>query len=230
MGARYGGALSAMAVTNAMLGGSILVAAGIYQLTPMKQACLRRCRGPVQFLTERWQPGAAGAFRMGLAHGLYCLGCCWFLMALLFFGGIGERFVHRGSGDLCFVREDGAGRSLAARAVASAPSRRGSARACRRVIRMWSEKTMATDWYIEATTFGDCTATIIAPANSSCALPTDTVAASKLAGSNAAISARSSSTAFIMRSPIRGPARSSKETGPCRPSSTSALMTSSARR
>ena len=82
------GHLSAMAVTNAMLGGSILVAAGVYQLTPMKQACLRRCRGPVQFLTERWQPGAAGVFRMGLAHGLYCLGCCWFLMALLFFGGI----------------------------------------------------------------------------------------------------------------------------------------------
>ena len=85
---RAAGLLSAMAVTNAMLGGSILVAAGVYQLTPMKQACLRRCRGAVQFLTERWQPGAAGVFRMGLAHGLYCLGCCWFLMALLFFGGI----------------------------------------------------------------------------------------------------------------------------------------------
>ena len=60
------GLLSAMAVTNAMLGGSILVAAGVYQLTPMKQACLRRCRGPVQFLTERWQPGAAGVFAWAL--------------------------------------------------------------------------------------------------------------------------------------------------------------------
>ena len=82
------GLLFAMAVTNAMLGGSILVAAGVYQLTPMKQVCLKRCRGPVLFLTERWQPGTAGAFGMGLAHGLYCLGCCWFLMSLLFFGGI----------------------------------------------------------------------------------------------------------------------------------------------
>jgi predicted metal-binding membrane protein len=82
------GLLSAMAVTNARLGGSILLAAGLYQLTPMKQICLRRCRGPVQFLTERWRLGAAGALRMGLSHGLYCLGCCWFLMALLFFGGI----------------------------------------------------------------------------------------------------------------------------------------------
>jgi predicted metal-binding membrane protein len=82
------GLLSAMAVTNAVLGESILLAAGLYQLTPLKQACLRRCRGPVQFLSESWRPGAAGALRMGLAHGLYCLGCCWFLMALLFFGGI----------------------------------------------------------------------------------------------------------------------------------------------
>ncbi|GLS34348.1 Predicted metal-binding membrane protein [Mesorhizobium albiziae] len=82
------GLLVAMTVTDAVLGGSLLLAAGLYQLTPVKQACLRRCRGPVAFLTEYWRPGAAGAWRMGLAHGAYCLGCCWFLMALLFFGGI----------------------------------------------------------------------------------------------------------------------------------------------
>ena len=82
------GLLLAMTVTDPALGGSVLLAAGLYQLTPVKHACLRRCRGPVQFLTEYWRPGAAGAWRMGLAHGAYCLGCCWFLMALLFFGGI----------------------------------------------------------------------------------------------------------------------------------------------
>src|SRR4029077_6818071 len=68
-----------------------------------------------------------------------------------------ERFVDRGSVDLCFVREDGAGRSLARAGGGSAPRRRGSARAFRRVITMWMEKAMATDWYIAATTFGNCT-------------------------------------------------------------------------
>jgi predicted metal-binding membrane protein len=67
--------------------GVILQAAGLYQLTPLKQACLRRCRSPVAFLAAHWQPGFAGAFRLGLAHGAYCVGCCWFLMALLFVGG-----------------------------------------------------------------------------------------------------------------------------------------------
>jgi predicted metal-binding membrane protein len=70
------------------LAGSILLAAGLYQLTPLKQACLRRCRSPVAFLVAHWHPGPAGAFGMGLAHGAFCLGCCWFLMALLFAGGV----------------------------------------------------------------------------------------------------------------------------------------------
>jgi predicted metal-binding membrane protein len=73
---------------GARLGGAILIAAGLYQLTPLKQACLSHCRGPILFLTSHWRPGPAGAWRMGLAHGAYCLGCCWFLMALLFVGGI----------------------------------------------------------------------------------------------------------------------------------------------
>lgn len=75
-------------VTGAALGGVVLVAAGLYQLTPLKHACLRRCRSPVAFITRHWRPGAGGALRMGLVHGLYCVGCCWALMALLFVGGV----------------------------------------------------------------------------------------------------------------------------------------------
>jgi predicted metal-binding membrane protein len=73
---------------GATLGGAILLAAGLYQLTPLKQACLSHCRNPILFLTSHWRPGPAGAWRMGLAHGAFCLGCCWVLMALLFVGGI----------------------------------------------------------------------------------------------------------------------------------------------
>jgi predicted metal-binding membrane protein len=78
----------AMASTSAVLGGVILVAAGLYQFTPVKTACLRYCQSPVLFLSRYWQPGAGGALRMGLRHGSYCLGCCWFLMALLFVSGV----------------------------------------------------------------------------------------------------------------------------------------------
>jgi predicted metal-binding membrane protein len=78
----------AMASTSAVLGGVVLLAAGLYQLTPLKTACLRYCQSPILFLSRYWQPGAAGALRMGLRHGGYCLGCCWFLMALLFVGGV----------------------------------------------------------------------------------------------------------------------------------------------
>lgn len=85
----HAGLLSmAIATTSAVLGGVILLAAGLYQVTPLKQACLRYCQNPVLFLSRYWQGGAAGAFRMGLRHGAYCLGCCWFLMALLFVGGV----------------------------------------------------------------------------------------------------------------------------------------------
>jgi predicted metal-binding membrane protein len=64
------------------------VAAGLYQLTPLKHACLRRCRSPLAFVLERWHDGTAGALRMGAEHGGYCLGCCALLMALLFVGGV----------------------------------------------------------------------------------------------------------------------------------------------
>jgi predicted metal-binding membrane protein len=81
--------LSPMMVSaSPWLGGGLLIAAGIYQWTPLKNACLVHCRAPITFLAHHWQPGRAGAFRMGLHHGLYCVGCCWVLMALLFVFGV----------------------------------------------------------------------------------------------------------------------------------------------
>ena len=70
------------------LAGTVLIVAGLYQWTPLKQACLRHCRSPLEFITAYWRPGARGAFAMGLRHGAYCLGCCWMLMLLLFVGGV----------------------------------------------------------------------------------------------------------------------------------------------
>jgi predicted metal-binding membrane protein len=79
---------SMMASRNVAFGGALLVLAGAYQLSPLKHACLRYCRGPIDFISRHWRAGLRGAFRMGVHHGLYCLGCCWALMALLFFGGV----------------------------------------------------------------------------------------------------------------------------------------------
>jgi predicted metal-binding membrane protein len=70
------------------LSAALLFAAGLYQLSSLKDVCLRNCRSPAEFLTRHRREGQIGAFRMGLDHGLYCVGCCWFLMALLFAGGI----------------------------------------------------------------------------------------------------------------------------------------------
>ncbi|HSD41552.1 MAG TPA: DUF2182 domain-containing protein [Burkholderiales bacterium] len=70
------------------LSAAILIAAGIYQWLPVKQACLSRCRNPLQFFVTRWRTGAGGAFRMGAEHGLFCVGCCWMLMLLLFVAGV----------------------------------------------------------------------------------------------------------------------------------------------
>ena len=78
----------AMTRTGTVLGGIILIAAGLYQFVPAKSACLRYCQSPVLFLSRYWQPGATGALRMGLWHGVYCLGCCWLLMLLLFVTGV----------------------------------------------------------------------------------------------------------------------------------------------
>jgi len=70
------------------LSGLLLIAAGIFQWTPLKQTCLRKCRTPLEFVLTRWRDGTVGALRMGIDHGLYCLGCCWALMLLLFVAGV----------------------------------------------------------------------------------------------------------------------------------------------
>lgn len=81
--------LSPMMVSeSAILGGSILVAAGIFQWTPLKDQCLIHCRASHAFLAAYWREGTYGALAMGLRHGLYCVGCCWVLMALLFVTGV----------------------------------------------------------------------------------------------------------------------------------------------
>jgi predicted metal-binding membrane protein len=65
------------------IAGGILIAAGVYQLTPLKHICLRKCRSPMGFLLEHWRDGRSGAFAMGIHHGLYCAGCCWLLFVIL---------------------------------------------------------------------------------------------------------------------------------------------------
>ena len=77
-----------MASQSPAFAGAMLLLAGAYQLTPWKHACLAWCRSPVEFLTRFWKRGISGGFRLGVAHGLYCLGCCWALMLLLFVGGV----------------------------------------------------------------------------------------------------------------------------------------------
>jgi predicted metal-binding membrane protein len=68
--------------------GGVIVAAAVYQLTPLKQACLVKCRSPMMFLAERWRHGRLGALVLGTRHGAWCLGCCWALMAALFAVGV----------------------------------------------------------------------------------------------------------------------------------------------
>ena len=77
-----------MSSSSLWLAAALLIGAGIYQWLPVKQACLNRCAMPLRFILDNWQAGIAGSWRMGLAHGLFCLGCCWALMGLLFVGGV----------------------------------------------------------------------------------------------------------------------------------------------
>jgi len=77
-----------MTLTSPRVGALLLVVAGVYQLTPLKRVCLQECQSPLAFLMHHWRPGLNGAWRMGIDHGMYCLGCCWALMLLLFVGGV----------------------------------------------------------------------------------------------------------------------------------------------
>lgn len=77
-----------MESASPVLAALLLITAGVYQWTPLKRVCLGECRSPMEQLSRDWRPGAAGAVRMGLRHGISCLGCCWVLMLLLFFGGV----------------------------------------------------------------------------------------------------------------------------------------------
>jgi predicted metal-binding membrane protein len=95
--AAYAGALAAEAIAlraalsstaAARIGGAVIMLAGIYQLTPLKDLCLSKCRTPITFIMTSWRDGAIGALRMGLLHGAYCLGCCWLLFVILFPLGI----------------------------------------------------------------------------------------------------------------------------------------------
>jgi predicted metal-binding membrane protein len=68
--------------------GGVILAAAVYELTPLKDICLRHCRSPISFLLQHWRPGRSGALRMGVVHGAWCVGCCWGLMAALFAVGV----------------------------------------------------------------------------------------------------------------------------------------------
>ena len=84
------GLVSAMMMgsQSRLLSGAVLIAAGLYQLSPLKNTCLTHCRTPTSFLSRHWRPHALGALRLGAMHGAYCVGCCWMLMVLLFVGGV----------------------------------------------------------------------------------------------------------------------------------------------
>jgi predicted metal-binding membrane protein len=77
-----------METTNKIFGGIVIITAGVFQFTPLKQSCLQYCRTPVDFVHRKWKEGKMGALKMGMKNGMFCLGCCWVLMVLLFVSGI----------------------------------------------------------------------------------------------------------------------------------------------
>jgi predicted metal-binding membrane protein len=88
-GLHHAALLSPMMVSNdPLLGGMLLIGAGVFQNTPLKHACLKQCRSPIGFFLTEWREGIGGAFFMGVHHGIYCVGCCWLLMTLLFVAGV----------------------------------------------------------------------------------------------------------------------------------------------
>jgi len=104
-----------MKSAGAPLAGALLVAAGLYQWTPAKRRCLEHCRSPLEFLAAHWWPGPGGAFRTGLHHGLYCVGCCWVLMGLLFVLGVMNLLWVAALAALVLVERTGPGGPVVAR-------------------------------------------------------------------------------------------------------------------
>jgi predicted metal-binding membrane protein len=98
----------------------VLIAAGLYQLTPFKDLCLSKCRTPITFIMTSWRDGAAGALRMGLLHGAYCLGCCWLLFVILFPLGIMNIAAMAGISLVIFAEKTLPWGRVAARATAAA--------------------------------------------------------------------------------------------------------------
>lgn len=108
-----------MAINSRQLGGLLFVAAGLYQFTPVKLSCLQLCRSPLDFVVNHWRDGPGGALRMGVTHGLHCLGCCWVLMLLLFAVGVMNLFWVAGLAIVVLLEK-----------LASAPGPAGSAAPC----------------------------------------------------------------------------------------------------
>lgn len=79
---------TSLAIGGRHIAGGLLIAAALYQLSPIKRSCLENCRSPFSFLRREWGPGWRAAARLGIKHGIYCVGCCWLLMSLLFVGGV----------------------------------------------------------------------------------------------------------------------------------------------
>lgn len=107
-----------MVLGSRTIAGLLFVAAGIYQLLPLKRACLRHCRSPMEFLASHWRAGVTGAFRMGFQHGTFCLGCCWVLMGVLFVGGLMNLLWIAGLALMVFVEKVAPAGPLAGRLIA----------------------------------------------------------------------------------------------------------------
>jgi len=104
----------------ARMGGVVLIGAGLYQLSPLKNVCLNKCRSPISFILHSWRDGYWGSFRMGLEHGVYCLGCCWLLFVILFPLGMMNIAVLAGIAALIFAEKSTAWGRQIARAAAVA--------------------------------------------------------------------------------------------------------------
>jgi predicted metal-binding membrane protein len=94
-----------MVLADARVGGILLLIVAAYQFTPLKRGCLEACRSPLMLITSYWRPGARGALTMGVRHGVYCLGCCWALMLLLFVGGVMNAWVIAGLTLFVFIEK-----------------------------------------------------------------------------------------------------------------------------